>query len=534
MRYRNYHPIVVAMILSYSTLSLSQVDSLVDKVAGKQEHEFQQSVEDQAHGDVTTLRQFIIDSLQLVHEEILQSKTDSLTTHFRNRIAVLEHEKQQIKIAADSSIQVFLDSLENLSRQTKETPREIEYDPQHEAKYFAYQTFLKQQKSKKSDGFFFLKTEIENIYPFQAKEAEAYINAYFPKANCDSVQDFLTQLHIRAGDWPQAALSIIKFLYLYPESPLYNDVKTIRTGIFQTEKAYKEYADYLTTLIGTIPSYPKKDVGYFKFVETLKDFPNSEIRNHFIKEANRFINLYPQSDQAPIVTLWIGDALLKRERPQSAFLVFKRLMTVYPSSDEMVLAQFKQGKIQEKHFQEYQNAIDNYYRVIENFPDDTLAPQSHYRIAKIADENLQNWEKAVSEYQIFADQCQDSARGISALKRRGAILSDEMNLIEDAVATFLLIDERYPNTPDAEQAIMRAGDLYARHKLYDSSVQQYESLFGKYPESQLALSALEKAAELYEKRLNNTDKQIESLNLIIENFPDSKSAAKAQKTLSKM
>lgn len=520
---------LLVFALFFATNGYGQSGNPVDTAAVKQESEIQRAVEEQSVGNIQPLHQFIKDSLQLTYEESFLEQQDSIANMYISQIADIIYQFANERDSLERQIQALRDSLSIL--------RGVGYNPEFEAKYFNYGKMLKQEEAKTKSGLLFLSSEIEDIYPFQINELEQYVDQFFPEARCDSIQDFLTQLYIRRQDWKNAELSLIKFIYLYPESPLSEEIKTIRSGIFQTERYYKNYSDYLMTVVATTPAYPKMDIRYFKFVELIKNFPDPDIRASFIKEARKFLELYPFSSNAPKVCLWIAEDLLKNEKSQSAYITLRRLMIFYPNCIEIPVALYNSAKIQEKNFQEYQDAIDNYYRFIENFPDDTLAAYAHYRIAKLADSQLNNWEKATQEYQIAADlflPIQNNKKCIAALTRRARILADEMNLIQDAVSTYRSIDAHFPNTPDAHQALMAAGDLFNRYKQYESAVFQYINLYEKYPEAENVLDALEKAVKIYSDRINNQDKTIETLNIIINNYPGSKSAAWATKRLKKL
>lgn len=523
---------LLVFALFFSVNGYGQSDNPTETVAGKHEYEIQRAAAGQAVDGIQTLSQIVKDSLQLTYEESFLEQQDSVANMYISQIAEIINQSANRRDSLKQQIQALRDSLSIIS-----VLGGIGYNRELEAKYFDYGKMLKREEAKTKSGLLFLSSEIENIHSFQISELEQYIDRFFPEARCDFIQDFLTQLYIRKRDWKNAALSLIKFIYLYPESPLSEEIKTIRSGIFQTEKYYKNYSDYLTTVIATTPTYPKMDVRYFKFVELIKDFPDPDIRASFVKEARKFLEFYPLSGNAPKVCLWIAENLLKNEKSQSAYITLHRLMIFYPDCIEMPVALYNSAKIQEKSFQEYQNAIDNYYRFIERFPDDTLAAYAHYRIAKLADSQLNNWEKATQEYQIAADlflPVQKTKMCIAALTRRAQILAEEMNLIQDAVSTYRSIDAHFPNTPDAHQALMAAGDLLNRYKQYESAAFQYINLYEKYPEAENVLDALEKAVKIYSGRINNQDKTIETLNIIINNYPGSKSEAWATKRLKKL
>jgi len=515
------------------------LDSLVDTLAGRQEMDFQESVEEQALGDTQTLRQFIKDSLQLVYEEAFMEQKDSIATLFNNQITDILNQNSLETNRLEKTVRALRDSLK-LSKKPTPSPmvtQKSEYDPFTEEKYFSYEKMLKRQEVKSKEGFLILSSTVEDIYPFQISELERYINRFFPEARCDTVQDYLTQMYIRKQEWAKAEFSIIKFIFLYPKSPLYEEIKTIRSGIFATEKVYKDNVDFLMSIVTTTPEYPGIETRYFKLVELLKDFPDPAVKAMFVKEAQKYLELYPFSEQSARVCLWLANYFTNNQRTQSAFITYHRLMIFYPDGPEMTTALYQSARLQEKEFEEYGPAIETYYQFIEKFPDDTLTASAHNRIAKIADSKQQNWEKAILEYQISADLYRETGKmdlSTEALMRKAVILADQMNLIQDAVASYLSIEEHFPGTGGAHKAIIAAGDLYKHHKQFDAAIAQYMNLYEKYPDAENVLDALDKTADIYNSELGNSDKTVETLNLIITNYPDSKSASKAEKLLKKL
>ncbi|MGC9363055.1 MAG: tetratricopeptide repeat protein [Fidelibacterota bacterium] len=533
-------PVLIVMIASICLRAQTDsLDSLVDTLAGRQEYEFQQAVEEEAVGDIQTLRQFIIDSMTLVYDEKLMEQKDSLVTLLNTQITDILNQNSMEITKYRKTIRALQDSLK--ARQTTTSAivatGEPQFDPESEQKYFEYEKFVKRQEKKTRSGFLILTTDIEDIHPFQVNQLEQYLDTYFPAARCDSIQDFLTQIYIRKQDWANAERSIIKFIFLYPESPLAEEIKTIRAGIFQTEKTYKSYTDFLMNVVASTPAYPDVETRYFRFVELLKDFPDPAVKAMFPNEAQTYLQLYPFSEYAPQICLWLAQYYAENLRPQSAFITYHRLMIFYPNSPEMAVALYQSARLQEKEFEEYDQAIETLYRFINLFPDDTLAVYAHHRIAQIADIKKQNWEQATTEYQIAGDLFMEAGKdhlSTDALMRKAVILADQMNLIQDAIATYLSVDDRFPGSPDAHQAIMAAGDLYARHKQYESAIAEYMKLYDKYPAAENIVNALDKAADIYSSKLNDHDKTVETLNLIVTNYPDSKSAKKAEKQLKKI
>lgn len=522
--------LATGMIL-FPVLLSAQIDKLVDKIAGKQDMQFQNSVVNQARGDKSTLRQFIADSLRLVYDEILLERLDSVGVIYSNQTNALLNQLN----AASERNQNLSDSVAMLSGMlTGKGQSPATNDPVFEAKFFSFEKMLRQEESKKKENIFKLSSTIEQIAPFQLQELQNYLNIFYPSARCDSVQDFITQVYIRTNDWSRAEYSILKFLYLYPDSPLFDEVQSLRSAIFQTEKFYKSSSDYLMRLINEIPEPATPEERYFKLVETLRDFIDVPIRQHFIPEAQTFLKLYPYSSHADVLSLWIAEAYERNGQPHSALLSYQKAMLFYPNTPFFSQCLFRSADIQQKQFGEYESAIRTFLFYIEKFGRDSLALDAQYRIAKMLDENLSEWERAVKAYQVIADKYPTSPLAIPALMRKAVILSTKMSLIEEAVNIYQSIDERYPGTPDALSALMASGNLLNLHKRYQPAIDQFMKVFQKYPQSEKAISALEEAVKIYSEKIKDNDKTVETLNLIIANYPGTKASARAVKQLGKL
>ncbi|HPC37038.1 MAG TPA: tetratricopeptide repeat protein, partial [Candidatus Marinimicrobia bacterium] len=96
------------------------------------------------------------------------------------------------------------------------------------------------------------------------------------------------------------------------------------------------------------------------------------------------------------------------------------------------------------------------------------------------------------------------------------------------------IDERYPSTTGAFNALTAAGNLYTTKTRYDQAIEVYMGIFQKYPQSENAIAALEKVYDIYQTKIKDNEKSIEILNLIINNYPDTKASARATKQLKKL
>lgn len=519
--------VAIPLVLAYS-----QIDQLVDQVAGKNEYVLQQEVLQKARGDVSTLRRFVADSLRLIYSEILEQKLDSLDTVWSEKYGDLQNEKErlaQLNQRLNDSLKVLTADI--LNNQTIGD----QYDADLENKVFQYVKLLKTETNKRPRGLLSFKGSKEDITAFQIEELQNYYDRFYPFARSDSVLDFIAQLWIRNGNWAQAERAIIKFLYLYPNSSLYEEVKSIRASIFQTEKYFRTYASFLNDFLKNVPNYPKPEMRYFRYIELLKDFPDPNLRDFFIPEARQYLTLYPRATQAATVSLWVAEAYLNKGQPHAAYLYYLRTMVFYPEPEPYRRALFACGKIQQEKFEEYENAVYTFNEYFNRFAADTaLARDALYRIATIYDVNLRNWQQAQAQYQLYADRYSKSDLAIKALMRKAIIQQTQLGQIDSAVATYKMVEARYPGNPTAIDALIAAGDLLVNKLLFESAIETYQSIFRKYPQSEKAPLALEKVMEIYTSKIKDNDKALETANLIIANYPDSKSAAKANKLVKKL
>jgi len=517
--------------LVFTNTTMAQNDQAIDKVSGRMDYEFQQMTEQDALGDINTLRQFITDSLRLLYDEKYQQEIDSLESVYAVKIQNLQADLEQ----RSAMNKTLIDSLANRSTQKDQPlPAAKAYDARVEARYFEYLKTLKLETPRRKTSFLKMTSTVENIAPFQIEELHAYFEQYFPEAHSDSILDFIIQINIRESDWTNAERNILKFLYLFPNSSLYEEIKTVRSLIFQNEKYFKSYSNILNELVTNAPQLPQEDIRYFRYIELLKDFPDLAVRSSFIPEAQRFLELYPNSKYAPDAILWLAQAFLDANQPHSAYLYYQRMMIVYPDNVYYVRSLHASGVIQERQFNEFTNALATFSSLIQRFPNDSLAENAQYRIAKINDDNLNDWERAIWEYQTFADKYPQSPKAVPALMRKAVIQNEKMNMVEESIKTYKSIDERYPSTTSAEDALTAAAELYYTKTRYDQAIEVYMSIFQKYPQSEKAVTALEKVGEIYQTKIKDNQKAIEIQNMIITNYPNTKASAKATKALQKL
>lgn len=375
----------------------------------------------------------------------------------------------------------------------------------------------------------------KNFSSYKLDEYNSYLNMYFPAAHSDHIQSYIIQTLIDQKKWDEVEIALLKFLYLYPNSSLKPAVIGKGSQIIQNEDYYKPHRDKLLALLGSITGQGEVQDRYFEFLSTLRLSKNTRSSPIFNREARRFIELYSNIPQSSNVLMWLAEFETTNEAYDTSFMIYQKLMTLFPSSTHYAMAKYQTGLLQQEQFNEFEEAINSFRQFLTQFPEDTLVPDAHYRIATMTDQNLKDWTNAIVEYETLVSRYPDAIHAIPSLFRIGEIQTGKLKQGEKAIATLNKIASDYPDSTDhAIRALQQAGKLYEKNKAFDKAIEQYLVVHEKYPGTDGALSSLETCATLYEKKLKMTDKTIEMLNLIVEEFPNSKNAQKATKRLKKL
>ena len=91
----------------------------------------------------------------------------------------------------------------------------------------------------------------------------------------------------------------------------------------------------------------------------------------------------------------------------------------------------------------------------------------------------------------------------------------------EAIAAFNLVREKYPAAPLADDALLRAGDLYASIRQYADALRSYKLLLHEYPVSSLREKVSYRIADVYERGTHEKEKALEAYEDFLAQFPQS-------------
>lgn len=91
----------------------------------------------------------------------------------------------------------------------------------------------------------------------------------------------------------------------------------------------------------------------------------------------------------------------------------------------------------------------------------------------------------------------------------------------EAIAAFNLVREKYPAAPLADDALLRAGDLYAAIRQYTDALRSYKLLLHEYPVSSLREKVSYRIADVYEWGTHEKEKALQAYEDFLALYPQS-------------
>lgn len=403
----------------------------------------------------------------------------------------------------------------------------------------AHYDFLKElhsEESKKSGKILGrLGLSSKGLSEYKRKEYNLYLDSYFPNASSDRVQMFLFELNIKQEEWAEAGMNLLKFVYLFPQSPIYKKVIDRGYNLLQEEKYYSSNRDKLLKLLSDAPKSGKIYKRYHQLLSEVYLINDKKLTKLFIKECWSFLHLYPNRSQCSAVMMWLAKLEKEASNFHPAVMIYEKLMNLYPASKDYSDALYQIARIQQEEFNEYNEATVSFRKFLKMFPEHKYVAWAQYRIATMADKNFDDWSTAVKEYEVLADKYPNFKHTITSLLRMGAIQDSKLKERKEAIKTYQRVFSTYPDsTEESIEALHRSANLYVKSKQFEDAVKQHEIVISKYPKTNGCLESLNKCADIYEKKMDNKEKAIEVLNMVTTNFPDSRDAKKAQRRIKKL
>jgi TolA-binding protein len=375
----------------------------------------------------------------------------------------------------------------------------------------------------------------KGLSEYKRKEYNLYLDSYFPDASSDRVLMFLFELNIQEKEWAKAEMNMLKFVYLFPQSDIYKKVIDRGYTLLQEEKYYSSNRDKLIKLISEAPKSGTIYKRYHQLLSEVYGLKDKKLTDLFIQESWNFLHLYPNRSQCSAVMMWLAKLEQEASNFHPAVMVYEKLMNLYPASKDYSDALYQVARLQQEELNEYNEATVSFRKFLKMFPKHKYAAYAQYRIATMADKNFDDWSTAVKEYEVLVDNYPNFKHTIASLLRMGAIQESKLKERKEAIQTYQRVFSTYPDSTDESiEALHRSADLYIKSKQFEDAVKQHMTVISKYPKTDGSLKSINKCADIYDKKMDNKEKAIEVLNMVITDYPGSRDAKKAQRRIKKL
>jgi TolA-binding protein len=305
--------------------------------------------------------------------------------------------------------------------------------------------------------------------------------------------------------------------------------------LLQEEKYYSSNRDKLIKLISDAPKSGTIYKRYHQLLSEVYELKDKKLTDLFIQESWNFLYLYPNRSQCSAVMMWLAKLEQEESNFHPAVMVYEKLMNLYPASKDYSDALYQVARLQQEEFNEYNEATVSFRKFLKMFPKHKYVAYAQYRIATMADKNFDDWSTAVKEYEVLADNYPNFKHTIASLLRMGAIQESKLKERKEAIQTYQRVFSTYPDSTDESiEALHRSANLYVKSKQFEDAVKQHMTVISTYPKTDGSLKSINKCADIYDKKMDNKEKAIEVLNMVITDYSGSRDAKKAQRRIKKL
>lgn len=196
-----------------------------------------------------------------------------------------------------------------------------------------------------------------------------------------------------------------------------------------------------------------------------------------------------------------GDHEISESRYVKAVELFRKALSIDPSSANGVKAAYKLGFVLETYFKDYQGALVSYEEFIKNSPDTFRNYGVRKRIASLQLDHLRDFEGAQQSYKALLD---DSPQGAEAAEfmYKMAASAFQQNKFEESRGFFQGLVERYPSSDLVPSARFEIGNTYYMQERYETAVQALKQVLREHPQSKYSVEAQFLMARCLEQQLS--------------------------------
>jgi tetratricopeptide (TPR) repeat protein len=193
--------------------------------------------------------------------------------------------------------------------------------------------------------------------------------------------------------------------------------------------------------------------------------------------------------------------------------IYEKMVEVISDRQEKVSLYFKLGSIWEEKLFNEDRAIADYSKVVELSPNYLPALQA---LGKLFYRKGQ-WDELVQMYEVEIRETKDSKPKAVKLYKLAEILEERLSRDEDSIQK---LEQCLDMSPGYLPALKALGRLYTKYERWESLIHMYEKELEVTQDHDQSVFLLDKIGTLWEEKLNNIDKAIETYQHLLEISPN--------------
>jgi len=340
-----------------------------------------------------------------------------------------------------------------------------------------------------------------------------YLDSFPQETETPGINYQLADLLLENEDFGEAALEYERTAYTY--EPHEQAAAAGYAAIY----AHREHEKVAT---GADRSVVRRDAvnSTLRFVDAFPDHENADVvlgaavddlydMNEFesaIANGHRLIDQYPQADPALHRAAWavIAHSSMDVARYPEAEYAYSRVLEMTPADDEsrqaivdnLAAAIYKQGE-QANQLEDYRAAADHFLRIKQVAPTSEIRPAAEYD-AGAALMRLEDWSGAAAVLDDFRRTYPDNELNHDAT-RQIAYIYREDGQTSRAAEEYERVAEEAEDPELSRESLLLAGDLYDESGVNDRALDVYLRYVDQFPEPvETAVETRHKIAGMYE------------------------------------
>lgn len=358
----------------------------------------------------------------------------------------------------------------------------------------------------------------------------------FPEARGNDEMEFkLAKLYELENDLTAEFYTLLKIIYLYPNSQYYTQAKDKLRTLTIKEKQFSPFKENVEKLLAPAIPDTSRETALFTFITDMVTYNFNPFNPFLLRTCNRFLRNYPESVHNAKVQFWKAELLYRDKKYREALAEYMKVNYLYDGSIYVAPSKLRIADIFTEELNLHQKAILTLEEFLVEFPEDPQAAFAQMRTAQILEKKLKKPLDALNTYLAVAEKYPKSLEAVPSLFEAARIYEKKFKEYEKAVEVYLKVVNDFSTDLKAPFALAEAGRIYEDQlKNYSKAAEIYEQIFEKYPKSDLAARYLYKAAEIYEKKLSKLEQALTLYRKVVDNYSNSDIAKKASKKIEKL